>query len=745
MFSINCLEITASKSQWEENKSLYKNLLSDKDYNGLGENTPVNKRYLFNDYYKFKADGSLEKNPNRALPENFFGKNINVQAIVGKNGSGKSSLMDLMYMAINNFSYMFERGNKEKRPGAAEMYFVPGLYAKLHFCIQKNLYELDCSDNSVYLKKKGEVQPIFATLLDELEKDIPPELKPYAEKRYEKDEKIASLVKDFFYTIVSNFSMQSFVDNNYKRQVYHHIGEYDLRTDEDRRKYEEKYKFHDYNKEPDNKEPFVKSWITPIFHKNDGYIRSIVLNPFRDEGKINLSREYELSKDRACALFIYSSLKEDISFFKPYKYKKIKAHFNPSRFITWIREIIYKYTDDTKKLFYLPELLSLKNFIQQKDSFTSKIIDIFNLNQFKTDQDLYWYSILYIEFKLIKIVNKYPIYLDYQDFFKIRYDKNTYIIQITNEKILDELLKKISQDVNVDKSHITKKIRRILSFLKIENRFSYDEEHFYHIDIEKYEKILEDEHAEISPQLIDDFLPPPIFDWELHLNKEDNNGVLILDKKTSEPLEILYNQLSSGEIQFIQTTSIHAYHLMNLISVPNDPNRPKYNHFNIVFDEVEICFHPEMQRQFLKRFIDMLTDLKADYDNFINIIIVTHSPFILSDIPTSNVLFLENGTQDVSKDKDTLTFAQNIGEMMYDSFFMDKTIGDFAESKLKRIIKIRQGRNPDNIDEKYNDDEEGKNLQEKHKKEMEMNLALIGDPVIRSLIEEIEYKEASND
>ena len=184
---------------------------------------------------------------------------------------------------------------------------------------------------------------------------------------------------------------------------------------------------------------------------------------------------------------------------------------------------------------------------------------------------------------------------------------------------------------------------------------------------------------------------------------------------------------------------------MNLISVPNDPNRPKYNHFNIVFDEVEICFHPEMQRQFLKRFIDMLTDLKADYNYFINIIIVTHSPFILSDIPASNVLFLENGTQDVSKDKDTLTFAQNIGEMMYDSFFMDKTIGDFAESKLKRIIKIRQGRNPDNIDEKYNDDEEGKNLQEKHKKEMEMNLALIGDPVIRSLIEEIEYKEASND
>ena len=121
----------------------------------------------------------------------------------------------------------------------------------------------------------------------------------------------------------------------------------------------------------------------------------------------------------------------------------------------------------------------------------------------------------------------------------------------------------------------------------------------------------------------------------------------------------------------------------------------------------------------------MLTDLKADHDNFINIIIVTHSPFILSDIPASNVLFLENGTQDVSKDKDTLTFAQNIGEMMYDSFFMEKTIGDFAEAKLKELIKRKQGK-----DSKIKTDEEAKRI-----------LDLIGDPVIRSLIEEIGKKD----
>ena len=169
---------------------------------------------------------------------------------------------------------------------------------------------------------------------------------------------------------------------------------------------------------------------------------------------------------------------------------------------------------------------------------------------------------------------------------------------------------------------------------------------------------------------------------------------------------------------------------MNLTSVPIAPNRPKYNHFNIVFDEVEICFHPEMQRQFLKRFIDVLTDLKANHEIFINIIIVTHSPFILSDIPASNILFLKDGTQDDSKKR--VSFAQNIGEMMYDAFFMKKTIGDFAEYKLNRLIEIYQGINPD-TKRKI-----GKRKNEKLMEEKEKTLKIIGDPIIRSLIEEIE-------
>lgn len=212
-------------------------------------------------------------------------------------------------------------------------------------------------------------------------------------------------------------------------------------------------------------------------------------------------------------------------------------------------------------------------------------------------------------------------------------------------------------------------------------------------------------------------MPPPVFDYDLKLTKldvndepvliysdryiaerkdecffyydENNQHVRIEDVENIKILEIDYRQLSSGEIQLIQTISTHLYHVMNLISSLDCAS--KYKCFNMIFDEVEISFHPEYQRLFISRLISALTAMNVNSSHFINIFIVTHSPFLLSDIPLKQILFLEDGT---AKKKIMNTFAGNIGEMMYDSFFMKSTIGEFSEEKLKRIIRIRQGKNP---------------------------------------------------
>ena len=75
MFKINYIRILRNK---DRNPELYKNLKPGT--------------------YEFKKNVS---------GINYWGEGINIQAVVGKKGMGKSTLMNLLYIAINNISYMF--------------------------------------------------------------------------------------------------------------------------------------------------------------------------------------------------------------------------------------------------------------------------------------------------------------------------------------------------------------------------------------------------------------------------------------------------------------------------------------------------------------------------------------------------------------------------------------------------------------------------------------------------------------
>lgn len=132
-FRLECLKIHKETN----NKKLLKVLKPEEPYNFFREDTPIQCK---------------------ELKDNFFGSNIHVSAIVGKNGCGKSTLLDILYIMINNFVYLFERG--QDQVSRAPLYYVPGLYADLYYSSETSHYNLSCNDKCIILKKSDKVSEI---------------------------------------------------------------------------------------------------------------------------------------------------------------------------------------------------------------------------------------------------------------------------------------------------------------------------------------------------------------------------------------------------------------------------------------------------------------------------------------------------------------------------------------------------------------------------------------------------------
>jgi hypothetical protein len=155
--------------------------------------------------------------------------------------------------------------------------------------------------------------------------------------------------------------------------------------------------------------------------------------------------------------------------------------------------------------------------------------------------------------------------------------------------------------------------------------------------------------------------------------------------------------------------------------------RQKYKYFNAVFDEIELYFHPDLQRKFINDLLVTLRNNKhlhqSDLLSDINIIFSTHSPFILSDLPRKNVLQLEYSYSDQTDDgmrysipkySKGESFAANIYDLLKDDFFLNEgVIGEFAKNKIQDILKKGE-----------------KTSEEITKKDIEV-LELIGDPLLR--------------
>ncbi|RZJ87946.1 MAG: hypothetical protein EOO20_14870 [Chryseobacterium sp.] len=109
----------------------------------------------------------------------------------------------------------------------------------------------------------------------------------------------------------------------------------------------------------------------------------------------------------------------------------------------------------------------------------------------------------------------------------------------------------------------------------------------------------------------------------------------------------------------------------------------------LTLDEGDLYFHPKWQTEFLSRLIEFLP---AMFGSGIQLVLTTHSPFLVSDLTKNHLIFLrqKDGRSVAIPGRKMLkeTFGGNIGELYLNAFFLNGSlISQFAADRIDNLAK----------------------------------------------------------
>ena len=585
---------------------------------------------------------------------------VSVSAIVGENGSGKSSLIEFEIRLINNFAAaMF--GEYSKEPGWSHLHFINDLDGELYFMCDYTIYKLNVKDRHVklmsYSKAQKQENGSWEFSMIESDGELLVDLftkdkdTPFKEKKTKHKDSFKSVLSQLFYTIVLNQSVYAYNTLDYNKECNSEDYEVAVRQ------------CHNTDKN-DRIIPYSiedKSWLNGLFHKNDGYQIPIVLSPYRKEGNFDINTENGLAYERLISLLVTSGD----------SFRVINGHLLVNCFV--LNKKKHKYD-----ISYIHQELGFEQFGEADFETMKKVILETWLSTLELDKGVQLRKGIhtalaknYLVYKTLKVAVTYEEYNDY---------KQKYLLK-TNAFDVEEF-KGLVRSTITNRSHVTNKLYRTFAFL-IWNIFDVGGGAF-RIKIDevakrwgesKPGKVLNKQPG-TSKLVLQSFIPPPFFEMSIELLETNTHEV------------VPFETLSSGEKQQAYTISSLLYHLNNLDSVGSDmctEDRVKYQRAHLVLEEVELYFHPQLQKEFIRNLLDGLRQINFSNIKWIDIRVVTHSPFVLSDIPTDNVLTLRKKRLDIDRID---CFGANIHEMLRNTFFLNNgTIGDFASWLIKRIAQ----------------------------------------------------------
>ncbi|SFC52193.1 AAA family ATPase [Ruminococcus albus] len=631
----------------EENMKIKIHYIWFKDYRGfINQGINLSSKYDFKYYPDDGEYGSVTiKNNSSDYIEDFFGKNIDVTAIVGQNGIGKTSLLRF---------FLSLKTPDKLRIECAIIFEINAIFyitikikgkEKITFEITKNkisssnkLILGDAHTNSFAFK--NHIRYIYLTEMFNMNQ--------YTASEFGEDDlSFASVL----YNQTTNGNEEKHVDNPVTRYI-HRINEWQLAFLSNGREFVEQFKI--------GFPPYLN--IVPSYDENafnDFYIKALSAgNNISPDKKENLKKDATelcntfLKKDdtnvrlieNKCATAIFMNI-----------FSSLKGNGFDEAFIIYhkIMTEIFN-SDEFKNATCAWETVGILLRMIKNNDLSVKKNGEKDATPLKNSID----------------AESYIAFMDY--FQSIISDKNTGIIVIHN-----------------------KKIKLYLKPFTIQ------------IPTENTEQIYEFFEKYIQCISTVDFLS---FSWGL------SSGETLLLNQFGKLMHIL------------KKDPLGNYYL------PEDNSSPKpAQNAVIMLDEAEVAFHPEWQRLYFEQFLNFVKKNISRSGTHVQIIIATHSPIMLSDIPRQNTLLLkkDNKTGEIIPEKGNETFAANIFSLYQNSFFIDDTgIGAFAKNRLEDIVKAIHKNNQKKT--KVYDTE----LMECSNKELMKYIESVGDVYLRAKLKQ---------
>lgn len=211
------------------------------------------------------------------------------------------------------------------------------------------------------------------------------------------------------------------------------------------------------------------------------------------------------------------------------------------------------------------------------------------------------------------------------------------------------------------------------------------------------------------------------FHWEL---SSGENSLLSLFASFYYIFDADYTNTKHGDYKIVNN---FTKQLLNFKQLEQSEQLRKVQCDSIIvlIDEADLTYHPEWQRVFIALLTAFLPKVYPKrFCKDIQIVLSTHSPILLSDVPQQNVIYLKyNSEKRCTMVDDSVhkgTFGQNVHLLFKDSFFLKNgTIGLFAQRKMSELVhtlkEIEEGIEPKK-DKRESDKSKQKDLKQNRQK-----------------------------